>query len=138
MVGLMSRQLQTGTVVLLCISAMNLILIVCAAFYPVGELHPTSTIVSNSVKRLGFLSLVTAALSQMLYLVFTVTWLYNWIHFYPGNPTETFVLLAGLLLSVGAFVTAIFAAGLKRAAGIVVGAITFALWVLSAMASVVL
>jgi hypothetical protein len=77
-----------------------------------------------------------AALSQVLYLVLTVTWFYNWINFYPGNPTQNFVLLAGLFLSVGAFVTAVFAAGLKRAAGIVVGVITFGLWVVSAMASV--
>jgi hypothetical protein len=138
MLGLMPRRLQTGTAVLLLISAVNLILIVCAAFYPRGELDSPSGVISNKVKKLSSLSLVMAALSQVLYLVLAVTWFYSWINFYPGNPTQTFVLLAGLLLSVGAFVTAVFATGLKRVAGIVVGVITFGLWVLSAMASVVI
>jgi hypothetical protein len=138
MLGLMPRQLQTGTAVLLLISAVNLILIVCAAFYPRGELDSPSGVISNKVKKLGSLSLVMAALSQVLYLALTVTWFYNWINFYPGNPTQAFVLLAGLLLSAVAFVTALFGTGLERAAGIVVGVTTFGLWVLSAMASVVI
>jgi hypothetical protein len=138
MLGLMPRQLQTGTAVLLLISAVNLILIVCAAFYPSRELDSPSGVISNNAKKFGFLSLVVAALSQVLYLVLTVTWFYNWINFYPGNSTQTFVLLAGLLLSAVAFVTALFGTGLERAAGIVVGVTTFGLWVLSAMASVVI
>ena len=66
--------------------------------------------------------------SQILYLAFTVAWLFKWMHFYPSNPIETYSILVGSFLSAGAFVTPLFGTGLKRSAGVLSSVITAGLW----------
>lgn len=77
-----------------------------------------------------------AAGSQILYLVLATAWLFRWTRFYPGAPIPTRSIAVGLILSLGAFVTAPFGSGFKRIAGLVAAIITGGLWLLAAVASV--
>lgn len=84
----------------------------------------------------GLLAVALAACSQMLYLAFGFAWWFHWIRFYPGNPIQTFGILAGLTLSVCALIMAAFGRGMNGAAGAVVAIANIGLWLLSAIASV--
>jgi hypothetical protein len=128
--------LASGTLALLLISFANLCLAASAVFYRGSLPAPPSEQPLRETARFGSLALGLAFSSQILYLAFTVAWLFKWMHFYPSNPIETYSILAGLFLSAGAFVTALFGTGLKRCAGVLSSVITAGLWLLSALASV--
>ena len=127
--------LASGTLALLLISFANLCLLALPTLYRISqparppEQLPRWTTWSDS------LALGLAFSSQILYLVFFAAGMFRWIHFYPGNPMQDFVMLGGLALSAGAFVTAT-GTGLKRWATVLSSVITAGLWLLSAVASV--
>jgi hypothetical protein len=132
-----AHPVQAGTVALLLLSVSNLSLIVLAAFYRVDEVQLSSPETRPKHRiAFGYLSIALAAGSQLLYLGFGAAWFFRWTNFYPGNPIETFAIRLGLLLSIGAVVTAPFGIGLKRCAGLFVGFTTTGVWLLSAIASV--
>jgi hypothetical protein len=128
--------LASSTLALLLISFANLCLLALAALYRGSPPEPPSGQLPRETAWFGSLALALAFSGQILYVAFTVAWLFKWMHFYLGNPIETYSILAGLFLSAGGFVTAVFGTGVKRYAGALSSVITAGLWLLSAVASV--
>lgn len=124
----------SGPSILMCaMSIANLCLIGVAAWYPED---PPVAEVSASRRRAGAVALLLGLISQALYLVFLLSWLFRWMHFYPGNPVEGIASSAGLLLSTAGCVLAVFGRGLRRCVGLASGVTTGFLWLLAAAASV--
>jgi hypothetical protein len=128
--------LDFGTTVLLLVSCANLILLLVAFLRPNNDPSTPSARPSPGALLYGTLGPGLACVSQILYLVLGAAWLLRWMHFYPGNPIETYSILAGLLSSTGAFATAFLTTGRRRFAAIFVAITTGGLWLLSAIASV--
>jgi hypothetical protein len=129
--------LASGTLALLLISFANLCLLALPGLYRISQPARPPEQLPRWTTWSGSLALGLAFSSQILYLAFTVAWLFKWMRFYPGNPIETYGIMAGLFLSAGAFVTALlFGTGVKRCAGVASSIITAGLWLLSAVASV--
>jgi hypothetical protein len=125
--------LSLMTTLLLLISFGNLCSCLVALVHSPDENASALPLKSTSWSAIA---LALASGSQLLYLAFSAAWLFRWIRFYPGNTVESLAILAGLTLSAGAFVIALFGGGLKRWAGVFGSAITALLWLLSAVASV--
>lgn len=128
--------LASGTVILLLISFANMCLVCMAALSRDDQSEPRSQELPRGTKLFGSVALGMALSSQILYLVFSAAWLFQWTKFYPGNPIQRFVTFGGLTLSAGAFVTALLGTGLKRFVGVLSSLATVGLWFLSAIASV--
>lgn len=128
-------RLADGTVMLFIISLTNLCGVAFAAAYCRSQRGVSS---DQPQKNDGFgsFALGLAFLSQILYLVFGIAWFFRWLQFYPSNPTQNLTIFTGLALSAASFVSAFLGSGLKRYASIVSSAISGALWLLSAVASV--
>ena len=127
--------LELPTVVLLLLSAINLWAIGMATCRSEPE---SSTQMNSRRHELGAIALFLVGLSQTVYVVDVLAWLFRWIRFYPGAPIETFAMYSGLLLSVTALLIAPFAIGLRRLVGVGVALITSAMWLLAAAVSVAL
>ena len=110
---------------LLALSFANLSLVVIAL---VRHDNDTSTeIAEPALPRTDFfgtLALAVLFTGQLLYLVLVAAWHQHWLRFYPGNPIQTYSVIAGILLSVSAFLFASVGTGLKRLAGMIVAVTT--------------
>jgi hypothetical protein len=87
-------------------------------------------------EKWGILALILSSCSQLLYLLFFFAWLFQWIHFYPGNPIENIAILCGRSFSTAALCIAFFGPSSQRIVTIVVAVTTTGMWLLAAVASV--
>jgi hypothetical protein len=85
---------------------------------------------------MGYLQGSLRHVANCFYLAFGFAWWFHWVRFYPGNPIQTFGILASLVLFVCALIMAAFGRGTSSAAAAVVAVVTVGLWLLSAIASV--
>jgi hypothetical protein len=116
------------------------ILLLALSFANLGLRHDDeSSEIEESVSPrsnfFGILALALVSAGQLLYLVLVAAWQQHWMKFYPGAPIQTYSLMAGMLLSVGAFFFASAGTGPKRLTGMIVAVTTAFLWLLSAVAS---
>jgi hypothetical protein len=126
-------RLSLFALLLLLISSGNLYGIGLALWY-----HPSdSPKLSETIPdKWGSIAIVFLTCSQVLYLIFFFAWLFQWVHFYPGNPVQTFAIICGVSLSAAALLMASFGLALKRLMGIVIAFTTGLLWFISAVGSV--
>jgi len=125
------------TILLLALSFGNLSLVVIALVRRDDESNEIAEPVSPRANFFGTLALALVSAGQLFYLVLVAAWQQHWMRFYPGNPIQTYSLIAGILLSGSAFLLASAGTGLKRLAGMIVAATTGFLWLLVAIASAV-
>lgn len=131
-----AKHLSNGTLILLLISLANLCFLAVAVFYHWRERAVETENQPDKSATYGLLAVGLASCSQLLYLALGFAWWFDWMRFYPGNPIQSFEILAGLALSAGALIMAAFGRGLNSAAAFAVGIATIGLWLLSAIASV--
>jgi hypothetical protein len=126
-------RLSLFAISLLLISAGNLYGIGLALWYRNSDALTSSDALPD---KWGTMAIVFLACSQALYLLFFFAWLFQWVHFYPGNPLQTISIACGFSLSAAALLTASIGLGLKRLMGIIIAITTGLLWLISAVGSV--
>jgi len=118
-------RLSLFAILLLLISSGKLY----GSVWHVGTTTPTrSRRREHSPDKWGTIAIVLLACSQILYLIFFFTWLFQWVRFYPGNPVQTVSIACGFLLSAAGLLTASFGVGLKRLIGIIIAFTYFGAW----------
>ena len=131
----MQRGMQPGTIAIFVVCFANLGLLIASVFYrDEKESEVLNRVPSKGRMRVPW-TVILAFASQALYLALGVTWWFRWMNFYPGNPVQNFTIFVGIFLSLGAFVTAGQATGIRLFASTFVGAVTLGLWLLSIVAS---
>jgi hypothetical protein len=83
----------------------------------------------------GTMAMLILACSQVLYLIFVLAWVLEWVRFFPGNPIQTAAIYSGFFLSAAALVTASCGVGLMRLMGIIVAFTSALLWLFAAIGS---
>jgi hypothetical protein len=126
-------RLSLPAFLLLLLSATDLYLIGVAMLHRHSRSATPSGPLRDEARTLG---LILLSSSQLLYLMFFFAWLFQWMHFYPGNPTEEIAILCGLSFSVAGLCTAPFGPSSQRLITIVVALTTVGMWLLAAVASV--
>lgn len=122
------------TTIFLLLLTANIGLVTVAFLY--GGSEPSVEHPSRKGTTFGTGALALASGSQILFLAYALAGRFGWVRFYPGNPIQTYTILAGVILSAAAFVAGLFGTGLKRWAGLLVAVTTAGLWFLAAVASV--
>lgn len=117
---------------LLLISAANLYLIGFAVWHRRSESATPSKPVRDELRTLG---LILLSCSQLLYLLFFFAWLFQWMHFYHGNPAENITILCGLSFSVAGLCASPFGPISQRLITFVVAFTTAGMWLLAGIAS---
>lgn len=120
----------------LLLSLFNLLVLVCGFAYRGNGSRTGAPEALSASRSDGAVCLWLATLSQVLYLLMGIVWLYRWMRFYPGRPAVLAAILIGLTLSAGAFVASLRRPGVRECAGIFVSLATAFLWVLAAVASI--
>jgi hypothetical protein len=142
-----SGHLTHVTMAIRILSIANICLLVTAVFYrSAGRPRPPKRTPKTLIYRiasgdevfpklrtgLGYMAVGLGMCSQILYCVLLGAWKYRWVPFDPGVNSVTYLEMKlsnwGELLSAATVLVALFGRGLRRYAGIWVGATTFYFW----------
>jgi hypothetical protein len=122
--------LSPGEIAIAVVSLVNICLLVSTAFYKRNRLgrDPASALRI----KLGYVAITLGLCSQILYCLMLLVWRYGWVPLYPGfnslTHLEARLSNVGGLLSTAALLMALFSTGIRRYAGVWVGATTFCFW----------
>jgi len=123
-------RLSLFTILLLIISFGNLCGIGLA-------LWPRNSDSGSVADKWSTIAMVLLTCGQLINLIFSLAWIFQWMRFYPGNPVQIASIYRGLALSAASFVMACLGQGLKRLMGITIAFSTALLWFFAALGSAV-
>jgi hypothetical protein len=111
-------------------SLANVCLMVLAAFYREAATGRTASPPWRVTS--GYVAVTLGLCSQIFYCLMLLVWRYGWVPFDPGVNSvihlEVKLANIGGLLSTATVLAALFGKGLRRYAGVWVGATTFWFW----------
>lgn len=113
------------------VSIINISLMAMAAFY---RGHAATESANSWRLNLGLAAVCFGLCSQVLYCLMLAALVHGWVPFYSRNSFDHFegaLANAGMLLSTGAFFSALLARGLRQYSGLWVAITSGYLWYLS-------